>query len=75
MKKNMTIVMSSFKCKMVEKMQMEKYERNKIDANNISKTSNKITKFTYFIGYGNNRNLIRSIFKKRWWWSEAASIS
>lgn len=27
-------------------------------------------KYFYFIGYGNNRNLIRSLMKKRWWWTE-----
>ena len=31
--------------------------------------SQKKKKFTYFIGKGNNKNLIISLFKKRWWWA------
>jgi len=27
-------------------------------------------KYKYFVGQGNNRNLIVSIMKKRWWWIE-----
>ena len=27
-------------------------------------------KFKYFIGNGNNRNLIGYILKKRWWWTQ-----
>lgn len=32
-------------------------------------------KFSYFVGNGNNKNLIVSILKKRWWWAEAEDIS
>ena len=35
----------------------------------------KKKKFAYFIGKGNNKNLIISIFKKRWWWTETDTIS
>jgi hypothetical protein len=27
-------------------------------------------KYTYYIGAGNNKNLIFSLLKKRWWWIE-----
>jgi hypothetical protein len=32
-------------------------------------------KYLYFVGRGNNKNLIVSIFKKRWWWSETEDAS
>ncbi len=32
-------------------------------------------KYTYFLGTGNNSNLIRSIFRKRNWWSEVTNIN
>ena len=28
-------------------------------------------KYSYYVGKGNNKNLIISILKKRWWWTEA----
>jgi hypothetical protein len=30
------------------------------------------SKCKYYVGNGNNKNLIISIFKKRWWWTEAS---
>ena len=32
-------------------------------------------KYTYYVGGGNNANLIRSILRKRGWWSEVDNIS
>jgi hypothetical protein len=32
-------------------------------------------RFYYFVGSGNNSNLIRSILRKRSWWSESASLA
>jgi hypothetical protein len=37
------------------------------NVNNVIKKNDK--KYLYFVGKGNNKNLIVSIFKKRWWWS------
>ena len=40
-----------------------------------SSAKKKLKKFSYFVGSGNNKNLIVSIFKKRWWWTESESMS
>ena len=40
-----------------------------------SSAKKKLKKFTYFVGSGNNKNLIVSILKKRWWWTESESMS
>lgn len=32
-------------------------------------------KFKYFVGAGNNKNLIVSLMKKRWWWSQTNSMT
>jgi hypothetical protein len=32
-------------------------------------------KYKFFIGNGNNRNLIKSILKQRYWWTETNDIS
>jgi hypothetical protein len=29
----------------------------------------KHTERRYFIGYGNNHPLVKTVFKQRWWWS------
>jgi len=34
----------------------------------------KKDKFLFFVGNGNNKNLIRSIMKKRGWWMETENI-
>jgi hypothetical protein len=34
------------------------------------KTRKNDKKYFYYVGKGNNKNLIVSIFKKRWWWLE-----
>ena len=31
-------------------------------------------KYCYYVGMGNNANLIRSVFRKRLWWKEVDSI-
>ena len=31
-------------------------------------------KYTYYVGNGNNKNLIVSILKKRWWWCESEDM-
>jgi hypothetical protein len=38
----------------------------------LPKTAHK--KFLYFVGKGNNKNLILSVLKKRWWWAETETI-
>ena len=32
-------------------------------------------KYKFFVGKGNNRNLIKSILRQRWWWTETNDIS
>jgi hypothetical protein len=32
-------------------------------------------KYKYYVGKGNNKNLIISILKKRWWWAETDDIA
>lgn len=32
-------------------------------------------KYKYYVGSGNNKNLIISMMKKRWWWCEASNIN
>jgi hypothetical protein len=32
-------------------------------------------KYKYYIGSGNNKNLIISLMKKRWWWMEVNCFS
>jgi hypothetical protein len=44
---------------------------SKTDPLNDNKNKKNDKKYTYFVGKGNNKNLIISIFKKRWWWTEA----
>jgi hypothetical protein len=47
-----------------------------INVDIAKKSSKKIKniKYYYYIGNGNNANLIRSIFRKRSWWAEADNI-
>ena len=33
------------------------------------KESSREGKLKYYVGMGNNRNLIISIMRKRWWWT------
>ena len=35
----------------------------------------KTVKYTYYIGKGNNKNLLISLLKKRWWWTESEDMS
>lgn len=44
-------------------------EKNTIEGEIKNRKIDK--KYTYFVGKGNNKNLIVSILKKRWWWTEA----
>lgn len=46
-------------------------------SNAVPETSKpkKAEKYGYFVGKGNNKNLIISLFKKRWWWTEADDMS
>ena len=37
--------------------------------------SEEDTRFKYFVGKGNNRNLIVSVLRKRWWWAETNDIN
>lgn len=32
-------------------------------------------KYKYYVGAGNNKNLIISLMKKRWWWTEVNSMN
>ena len=34
----------------------------------------EVKEYFYFVGYGNNQALIRSIFRKRGWWTETDCI-
>jgi hypothetical protein len=43
-------------------------EKKAIETEKMRKSERK---YTYFVGNGNNKNLIVSILKKRWWWSES----
>jgi hypothetical protein len=46
--------------------------KTEIGLNSLIGNRNKKSdrKFLYYVGKGNNKNLIVSIFKKRWWWIE-----
>jgi len=41
----------------------------------ISKGRKNGIRYNYYVGSGNNKNLIISIMKKRWWWVETDDIS
>lgn len=37
--------------------------------------SRNLPKYKFYVGPGNNKNLIVSVMKKKWWWSETSSIA
>lgn len=41
----------------------------------VAENQGRKEKLQYFVGNGNNRNLIRSVMKKRWWWQETKEIA
>lgn len=36
--------------------------------------SRSSSKYKYYVGPGNNKNLIISVMKKKWWWIETSSM-
>lgn len=44
-------------------------ERPQIKENEELLRFKKPEKYTYYIGKGNNKNLLISLLKKRWWWA------
>lgn len=40
----------------------------------LPKYHKKNVKYSYYVGNGNNRNLVVEIMSKRWWWKEVSSM-
>ena len=60
----LTIILNSYHCSFLPKKVEEPEGRRK-----------ERQRFTYYIGAGNNGNLVRSLMRKRCWWTEVDSTS
>lgn len=78
------IILNSFHCKIATRERPTNNFKNSalninesISADMVKCSNRKVIsqKFYYYIGGGNNCNLIRSILRKRSWWSEVDSMS
>lgn len=74
----MDIILNSFHCSLdnpkrylLQKMPIEGVT---LGANSFNPAVKK-TRFQYYVGPGNNANLIRSLLRKRSWWVEVDSIA
>lgn len=63
------IILNSYHCYLEAKSEEREDEVEKARGRVIN------NKYYYFVGSGNNSNLIRSILRKRSWWSETNSMS
>jgi hypothetical protein len=66
------IILSSFHCILREESSSLAFPSVKMPTT-ISKLALPVY-FRYYLGEGNNHNLVRSILKKRGWWMETNSV-